>query len=81
MPAQKGDPIRFVKGKYLGNVGWINTGKKKTKSGTYCYVIVRLENEEKETRVKRSSYRERQVPPKTYEEAILQQHPDIEGTH
>lgn len=68
----KGQPIRFVKGKYVGLTGWIDKSKKKKKDSFFRNVIVHLEpdddddddegnhrslGEELSTRVKLSSYR------------------------
>jgi hypothetical protein len=76
--ADKGDPIRFVKGSYAGLTGWINKARKKKRNG-YINVIVLLEDgTEKKTHVRKGSSREPQSSPSSYEEAILQQHPDIE---
>jgi hypothetical protein len=74
---EKGEEIRFVRGVYVGCVGWINKSRKNKKS-SYRHVIVALEGEEKATRVKKSSLRKKFKAPRTYEEACLQQHSDIE---
>jgi hypothetical protein len=77
--AAKGDAIRFVKGKYAGLEGWIDKGKKKQKKSFFQNVIVRLEDEEKATYVKISSYRRQfSGAARTYEEAAMMQHSDIE---
>ena len=73
----KGEEIRFVKGTYAGNQGWLNTSKK-SKSGRYDYVIVNLDDKEKPTRVLKSSIRKPFQEPETYEEAAVQQHPEME---
>jgi hypothetical protein len=81
----KGEEIRFVKGKYAGLSGWIDRSKKKKKNSCFRSVIVGLDNEdddfeeEKATRVKISSFR-KQVSgdPRTFEEAAVMQHKDIE---
>jgi hypothetical protein len=80
----KGDAIRFVKGKYAGLAGWIDKNKKKKKNSFYRDVIVMLDDdsgEEKNTRVKISSYRKKAfADPRTFAEACVIQHPDIERT-
>jgi len=76
----KGREIRFIKGTYAGRKGWIDASRKKTKS-TFRHVIVEDDGDgEKFTRVKKTSYREPFKLPTSYEEAAMQQHPDIEKT-
>lgn len=78
---QKGEEIRFVKGKYMGEKGWINTEKTcKTKVGKkeQVYVIVDLERGEKSTRVNKSSIRDKFSAPMSHEEAAMQQHKELE---
>lgn len=74
-----------MKGKYAGMEGWLNTKKKSNKNSFYRSVIVKLEDEDgeeervKATRVKRNSIRDLwPTTITTYEEAALQQNPDIE---
>jgi hypothetical protein len=77
----RGDEIRFVKGAYAGKLGWIDKSRmKKYKKSQFWPVIVSLDDgEEKRTRTIKSSVRYRvDKEPATYEEAIMQQHPDIE---
>jgi hypothetical protein len=82
--ADKGTAIRFVKGKYAGLEGWIDKRKKKKKKSFYRNVVVQLEDEdgdaeEKETYVKISSYRKQfSGSARTFEEAAVMQHSDIE---
>ena len=79
--AEKGDQIRFVRGSYAGKTGWINKSKKKTKEDKQRYVIVLMSNgEEKETKAGKYNYRKLHEEPRTYEEAALQQHFQIEKT-
>lgn len=85
MPLNKGSEIRFVKGTYAGMHGWIDKDKKKKKGSAYRNVIVDYKAKDGDdedgiyqTRVKESSYRKLWTQPKTFEEAALQQHPDIE---
>ena len=76
--SDKGDEIRFVKGTYQGRNGWLNKNRRSKKS-RYSYVIVDLEEEgEKPTRVLTTSIRKPHKVPTSFEEAALQQHPDIE---
>jgi hypothetical protein len=84
---KKGEPVRFVKGKYEGLTGWIDKGKKSKKKGFYQNVIVALDADEngmdesklKATYVKISSLR-KPFPsePRTFEEAAVMQHQDLE---
>lgn len=83
----KGAEIRFVKGKYAGMNGWINYYKKKKKNSVYQGVIVEWlavdsddDDDDYVTRVKEDSIRPRwtEDDPKTFESAVLMQHPDIE---
>lgn len=78
MSAQKGQEIRFIRGKYQGQTGWVNAAKKKTKKGLQP-VIVKMDNGvEKQTRVKVTSFRTPFSAANNYAEAALQQHPDME---
>jgi hypothetical protein len=86
---EKGKAIRFVKGKYEGLNGWIDKSKRSKKKG-YQHVIVELdadpddenlmgEPELKATYVKITSLRKQfSSEPRTFEEAALRQHKDIE---
>jgi hypothetical protein len=78
MASSKGDPIRFIKGKYKGKTGWRNKDKESTRER--LYVIVDLGNNKlKATWVKKSSAKPAIQPrPTSYSEAVLQQCPDIE---
>ena len=80
--AEKGDEIRFIRGSYEGFIGWINKSKKtKKKKSSRRFVIVLLDDgTEKQTWVKKNSYRKRHSDPASYEEAALQQHSDMELT-
>jgi hypothetical protein len=78
MPATKGDPIRFKRGKYKGQTGWRNDDREDTRHRTYVIVTL-LDDTEKETWVKRRSVAAPRGPPTNYFEATLLQHPDIEG--
>jgi hypothetical protein len=78
MPATKGDPIRFKGGKYKGQTGWRNDDKQNTRHRTYVIVTL-LDGTEKETWVKHRSVASPRGSPTNYFEAMLQQHPDIEG--
>jgi hypothetical protein len=78
--SKKGAPIKFIGGDYVGCSGWIN--KMKDPMDTFIYVIVVLKKTKKEllTRVKQENYvllADIKVPI-NYEEAMVQQHPDIE---
>ena len=79
---EKGERIRFVKGTYAGELGWMDKSRKskKSKKSKYRYVIVDLDGGEKATRALLTSYRVHcgEVDPNSCEEAALQQHPDLE---
>jgi hypothetical protein len=74
----KGDQIRFVKGKYAGFQGWKDSSRKKKKGSRYRPVIIQLEGSEHMTSVHRASYRSPFQAPRSFEEAALQQHSDLE---
>jgi hypothetical protein len=77
--SEKGEGIRLVGGTYKDKTGWLNAAKKHT---PLCYyVIVALDNEEKATRVRKTSVKlgSAEAEPTSYEEACLQQHPDIDA--
>jgi len=74
--SQKGPEIRFIAGKYQGKEGWINAEKKETLF--MVPVIVDMGSHLKPTFVRKESVSEPHGPPSSYEEAALQQHPDIE---
>lgn len=86
MEEDKGKTIRFVKGVYAGCTGWLNKSRKKKKGSPFRSVIVHVEDDEddlgfdKYTRVKDNSYRPSHKAPASFEEAALQQHPDLELT-
>ena len=78
----KGEPIKFVKGGYVGEAGWMHTDKGFT--AKMAYVVVEKSEKvpyTKWTRVKKTSivllsdYEE----PESFEEALLDQHPDIDA--
>ena len=74
---KKGEPLRFVNGKYNGFEGWVNAEKEKTKK--MIYVIIDLgDGVLKTSMVKKSSVATPHESPDSYEEAALQQHPDID---
>lgn len=79
----KGDRIRFVAGTYAGYTGWYDNARKTSGHGRktmYVYVIVFLDDgTEKATKVRKTSVRPSFKAPATYEEAIIQQHSDIEA--
>ena len=75
-----------MKGKYAGLEGWIDMSHKKKPKSCYVYVIVCLDEEgnegrrEKATRVKANSIRTPFKAAKTFEQAALMQHEDMEKT-
>jgi hypothetical protein len=76
--SDKGNPIRFVRGKYKGKTGWCDKDKGSTKER--LYVIVDLgTNLVKRTWVKKISARPAIQPsPTSFSEAVLQQCPELE---
>ena len=74
----KGDAIRIVNGKYAGCTGWRDTSRKHKKGNRKRPVIVLLHGEEIATDVYKSSIRRPHGPPRSFEEAALQQHSDVE---
>ena len=75
--SQRGEAIRFTTGKYKGRTGWVNSSKPKT--AKMMSVIVDLGNGvTRDTRVRQTSVAAPFGPPKSFQEALLQQHPDIE---
>lgn len=82
-PSEKGAEIRFVKGVYKGEKGWLDKSKKQKKKVMHS-VGVDMEDDNgqkvvKWTRVRANSYRKKFSAPKSYEEAAVQQHFKIEA--
>jgi hypothetical protein len=79
-PPIKGDEIRFIRGTYKDLDGWLDTANKSKRKSKTIWVVVDDEDyqEEIHTKVWRSSIRARQIAPKTWAEAAVQQHPEIE---
>ena len=77
----KGDRIYFTGGVYKGLTGWMDVAKTATK--LMYYVLVLEDNgDEKPARMKKNSVSMAETverEPDSYEEACLQQHPDIEN--
>lgn len=73
---QKGDSIRFKSGSYRGRTGWLDADKGSTER--QVYVCVDMGNKEFWTRVSKESIAPPYEQPSTFEEAALQQHPEIE---
>jgi hypothetical protein len=83
--SNRGEEIRFVRGKYMGYTGWLN--KDGNESAKSVAVIVNGYKEKngatsnKTTTVRKESVRPKdQTAPRSRAEAIMQQHPDIEQT-
>jgi hypothetical protein len=79
----RGNEIRFVKGKYTGYYGWVNKDEIETLHSVPVIVQDYKKPEgtthDKETKVRKTSVRSRQLAsPRCFEEAVFQQHPDIE---
>jgi hypothetical protein len=78
--SEKGEEIRFSGGKYRGKTGWLDKGRAVTTCS--CWVIIKMDEAKELTTMLRQSSVKMIVNggvPKTYEEAVLQQHPDIES--
>jgi hypothetical protein len=76
--SDKGNAIRFTRGKYKGQTGWVNKDKKSTKER--IYVIVDEGDKLNRTWVKKTSVKPALQPrPTSYSEAVLQQCPDVEA--
>jgi hypothetical protein len=83
--SNRGAEIRFVRGKYLGYMGWINLEGKKTAASVDVIVQGYKETDgstcNRATTVRKTSVRPRaQAAPRSRAEAIMQQHPEIEQT-
>ena len=79
-PPVKGEAIRFIRGTYIGCIGWLDTANK-CKRSKLIWVVVNDEDydEEVHTKVWQTSIRESLKQPETWAEAAVQQHPDIES--
>ena len=81
MPEQpnptKGNEVALVKGKYKGLRAWINIAKTQT-TKMYYVVVEGKDGVEFTTRVKKTSVGKPAAEPATFEEAALQQIPEIE---
>jgi hypothetical protein len=77
--AEKGEKIRFVKGRYQNLTGWKDKSYKKKRGSNYRGVIVKFEDgSQKVTRVKKSSFRPSHEDAVCFEQAAMQQNPDME---
>jgi hypothetical protein len=77
-----GQRIRFIRGTYEDQKGWLNANREATKCKYYVIVEPDPPNRlhEKETFVLKTSVKfiNAQTKPTTWEEALLNQHPDID---
>jgi hypothetical protein len=80
--SKRGMPCHFVRGKYAGKQGWVKVDKPATKCYTHVIVNKPAANgtfTEYHMKVRHESVRTGEVArPTNYQEAILQQPPDIE---
>lgn len=77
--ANKGQPIRFVGGTYKKMTGWYNESQSFNPNPLRKNVIVDMgDGFEQKANVWRFSIRAAHKAPKSREEAMMQQHPDIE---
>ena len=79
-PPVKGEAIRFIRGTYIGCIGWLDTANK-CKRSKLIWVVVNDEDydEEVHTKVWQTSIRESLKQPETWADAAVQQHPEIEA--
>ena len=76
---RKGAKIRIVGGTYRGKRGFLDKKKGRTEFFTYVIIVIKPNEEEIATRLHHESIRVgEEAPPASYEEAVLQQHCDIE---
>jgi accessory colonization factor AcfC len=75
---EKGEEISLIKGNYTGQKAWMNKAKEPTKC--MFFIIVEHKGGELATRVLKTSVRllTNVRKPSSFEEALFQQHPDIE---
>jgi hypothetical protein len=73
----KGKEIKIIRGEYTGMKAWVDADAKKLKKLVYVIISVR-EGEDLRKRIWKSSVRSRSRPA-SWEEAILDQHSDIDG--
>jgi hypothetical protein len=74
---RKGREIKITRGEYKGMKGWLDADAKQLKKQVYIIISIR-EGEDLGKRVWKSSIRSRSRPA-SWEEAIIDQHPDIDG--
>ena len=73
----KGNELSIIRGNYKGLKAWVNTAK--TQPSKMIYVIIAMpEGDELATKVRKSSIGAPLQPPTSFEEAALQQVPEIE---
>ncbi|CAJ1936976.1 unnamed protein product [Cylindrotheca closterium] len=77
--AEKGKQIRFVSGTYLGKTGWLNTAASKKGLFKRSVIVDLGDDGEKVTSVMKFSFRDAFKKVKTFEQALMKQHPDIEN--
>jgi hypothetical protein len=77
-PEGSGEPVRFKRGTYKGLEGFLNTTK--TDTPFRVYVFIQLEDGRwKRTHVLPTSLARPRTPPTNWAEALVDQHPDIDG--
>lgn len=78
--SDRGAPIRFIKGEYKYQTGWIN----KDKPATKCRLYVIVHDEHSEDGLRRTFVKKNSVRPAiistatTYSQAVIEQCPDVE---
>jgi hypothetical protein len=77
----KGEGIRFVKGKYAGKTGWLDTSKPKHTTMMYNVIVAISEEEDLSSRVQKTSVRliANETTPTSLEAAVIHQHEDVEA--
>ena len=85
-PPVKGQPIRFVRGSYTGEKGWLDTANKPRKNAKSDKVWVIIDNTDESqnmegthTKVEITSIRHLPTAPTTWAQAAVQQHPTLES--
>lgn len=77
---KKGQEVKILSGKYEGKKAWINVNKgNKGETPKKIHLILRDGNKERLTCLMKTSIALRDRKPTCFEEAIMDQHPDILG--
>ena len=77
LESRKGEPLRFKKGKYVGQLGWKDNKGPILGVQVYC-IVQKRDGGLKRVRVNQTSVASRRAEPTTFLEAAIQQHPDLD---